>query len=183
MASLLLGRAVAVAAASEAAHSHAEHRGGGLGAARCRKPLVALAGGRPVANQRGRGLLVGNSSRRSTFVSTLCVNGDCCGPLGATAAARVKRKKRNNRVDVVKTRAVASGDGGNRGTTGRGIIDWLARQFVNQAKCISFLRFPDFCFFDPRTWFNAIVESVVVLVCTLTFLLAIGRGPLFVVVE
>ena len=50
--------------------------------------------------------------------------------------------------------------GGGGGGGGGGVIGWIARQFVNQVKCIPLLRWPRHGFFHPRTWLTTVADSV-----------------------
>lgn len=68
----------------------------------------------------------------------------------------------------------AAPGGGNRGGGIGGILGWVARQFVNQAKAVPLLRWPQFGFFSARTWINTIVDSTIVLLCLGVFVVILG---------
>lgn len=106
LSSLGVGRAAAAAA------SRTEHHDGGIFGAAAgrhrRRALVALVGGRSVADKRlGRGLVVSGSGRVSAFVSwSRSGGGDDVLEAAVGLAMVMKRRKR---ACVLKTQAVSSG--------------------------------------------------------------------------
>lgn len=63
-----------------------------------------------------------------------------------------------------------------REASGGGILGWLARQFTNQAKCVPLLRWPQYGFFNPKTWFNTVADSVVILLCLVAFVFVLAAA-------
>ena len=71
-------------------------------------------------------------------------------------------------------RAALGGDGGGGGGGGGGVIGWIARQFVNQVKCIPLLRWPRHGFFHPRTWLTTVADSVIVVLALVALTAVLG---------
>ncbi|EEH58555.1 uncharacterized protein MICPUCDRAFT_56483 [Micromonas pusilla CCMP1545] len=64
--------------------------------------------------------------------------------------------------------------GGGGGGGGGGVIGWIARQFVNQVKCIPLLRWPRHGFFHPRTWLTTVADSVIVVLALVALTAVLG---------